>query len=218
VEPPELRYTDPDQERRTLDRPEMRLLEPAQEGQMPRIVGYAARFNVVSEVLWGFREQIRPGAFTKTIAEADVRALWNHDPAMVLGRTKNGTLRLAEDEVGLRYEIDPPDTNWGHDAVESIRRRDVDQSSFSFDTIREEWSTYDNMPLRTVIEARLHDVSPVTFPAYPQTSAEVRAKAETIARDGNPAPGQEAHPGGDEEERVQVHLDLKRRQLQLVEM
>src|SRR5690606_25927919 len=85
-----------------LDRLEVR----QEEGQAPRILGHAAVFNVLSEPIFGmFREKIRPGAFAKTIQEADVRALIDHEPRLILGRNKAGTLRLREDEIGLAIEI-----------------------------------------------------------------------------------------------------------------
>src|SRR5690625_3155533 len=96
-------------------------------GDSPRIVGYAAKFDRASGDLGGFTEIIRRGAFAKTIQEADVRALWNHDSNYVLGRSKSGTLRLVEDDEGLRIEVDPPDTQWARDLVKSIERGDVDQ-------------------------------------------------------------------------------------------
>jgi len=145
------------------------------EGGQRKIVGYAALFNVLSPPLWGFRERIQPGAFSKTIREADVRALWNHDSNLVLGRTKNGTLRLKEDDVGLGIEINPPDTQWARDALVSIDRGDVDQMSFSFEAVRETWGTESGHTVRTLEEVKLFDVSPVTFPAYPQTSVQLRS-------------------------------------------
>ena len=152
-------------------------LEVRQEDGAPtRIVGYAAVFDQLSaELFGGFRERIRRGAFSKTIKEADIRALFNHDPNYVLGRTRANTLKLSEDDHGLRIEIDPPDTTFAHDLMASISRGDIDQMSFGFRTIRDEWSKDDqDVAMRTLIEVELFDVSPVTFPAYPQTSVAVR--------------------------------------------
>ena len=161
-------------ERRTV-RHEIRVLE-GDKG--PIVEGYAAVFDEWSDDLWWFREKIRQGAFSKTIQEADVRALWNHDPNLVLGRTGSGTLELWEDEVGLGYRARPPDTQWARDALVTMRRGDVDQSSFGFEVVRDEWGEAEDSDLleRELIEVRLWDVSPVTFPAYPQTSVQVRAR------------------------------------------
>lgn len=154
----------------------VRELRVAGEGDQPRkINGYAAVFNELSEDLGGFIERIKPGAFAKTLQEADVRALWNHDPNYVLGRTKPGTLRLAEDQTGLAIEIDPPmEAQWARDLMVSMIRGDVDQMSFGFRTIRDEWVTAGEQIVRTLLEVQLYDVSPVTFPAYPQTEVNVR--------------------------------------------
>ena len=140
--------------------------------EKPTIEGHAAVFNQKSEEMWGFREVIRPGAFAKTIKTADVRALWNHDPNFVLGRTKNNTLELSEDEIGLRSIIHPPDTIFANDILESIKRGDVDQMSFGFITITDEFRMEDKVMIRELIEVELFDVSPVTFPAYPQTDVQ----------------------------------------------
>jgi len=146
----------------------------------PVIRGYAAVFDVWSEDLGGFREIIRKGAFRKTIKDgADVRALFNHDPNIVLGRTANETLKLEEDDKGLAIEIKPPTTTIVHDLVlEPIKRKDITQMSFAFRTVHDKWGKDENMtpPLyRELLEAKLYDVSPVTFPVYPQTSVDVRA-------------------------------------------
>jgi HK97 family phage prohead protease len=102
-------------------------------GGLPRIVGYGAVFNTLSEPLSdsrgkAFREIIRPGAFLRSLAnaqqgKADILARFEH--STILGRVSNGTLRLHEDERGLRYEIDPPDTGAGRDLITLIRRGDV---------------------------------------------------------------------------------------------
>jgi HK97 family phage prohead protease len=147
------------------------------------IRGYAAVFNSLSEPLglWGppVREKIRPGAFSKTLREADIRALWNHDPSYVLGRNKAATLSLAEDARGLAVDVTPPETQWARDLAVSMRRGDVNQMSFGFQVVRDEWEKghdavgAENVT-RTLVEVKLFDVSVVTFPAYPTTSAGMR--------------------------------------------
>jgi HK97 family phage prohead protease len=177
MEPPELKARVTERETRNLALAEMKV--ETREGQPPQITGYAAVFDQPSEVMMFFREIIRPGAFTKTIQGGDVRALWNHDTAAPLGRTKNGTLELKEDAQGLHIAITPPDTTWARDAMESIRRGDVDQMSFGFVCLRDNWIKDDNgFPLREVLEVELWEVSPVTFPAYPDTSVAVRSMKE----------------------------------------
>lgn len=172
IEPPDLRGTaPPERERRTYPIRELRVV--GEDGSR-RIEGYAAVFDVLSVPLWGFRERIRPGAFARTIREADVRALWNHDSNFVLGRTKSGTLDLAEDDIGLRIAIRPPETQWARDLMVTIERGDVDQMSFGFVVAGESWHTEGNETIREVEDVDLFDVSPVTFPAYPQTTVQVR--------------------------------------------
>lgn len=151
-------------------------LEVRGEGETRTLVGYAAKFGVRSEDLGGFVESIAPGAFDRAISEEhDVRALWNHNPDVVLGRTKSGTLRLSVDEVGLRIETDLPDTQAARDLRVSVARGDVSQMSFGFRTKGDEWRTEDGVPYRTLTDLDLFDVSPVTYPAYPQTEVSVRA-------------------------------------------
>ena len=206
-----------DVERRTVTVPELRVVESGEgEEARPRIVGYGAVFDQWSEDLGGFRERIRAGAFRKTLGEADVRALFNHDPNYVLGRTKAGTLALAEDEAGLRFEAEPPDTQWARDLLVSIRRGDVAEMSFGFEVMRDKWRRREGEPLeRELIEVRLWDVGPVTFPAYPQTSAQVRARVSELQAS---APGQEPHPEDDgEEQERRVRLEQMRRRLELAE-
>lgn len=146
------------------------------ENEPTKIIGYAARFNELSEEMWGMREKIAPGAFKEAIGKSDVRALWNHDPNYVLGRTKNGTLQIREDEQGLFYEVTPPDAQWARDLVESIKRGDVDQSSFAFTVEAQEWDERSDPITRTIVKVReLFDVSPVTYPAYPTATSGVRS-------------------------------------------
>lgn len=157
-------------ELRVFDSREIRA-EESEGGKF--LAGYAAVFNVLSVDLGGFREKIKPGAFAGSVG-GDVRAFWSHNPDMVLGRTKAGTLELAEDEVGLRFKLKLPNTSVGNDAYESVSRGDVTGMSFGFDTIRDEWAKGEP-PIRTLIEARLYELSPVAMPAYPQTDVAVRS-------------------------------------------
>jgi hypothetical protein len=152
-------------------------LRAAENDGVRSIAGYAAVFNKLSVVLWGFREEIAPGAFAGSLGN-DVRGLWNHDTALVLGRTTNGSLRLAEDGTGLAFELDLPDTTMGRDAYTLIARGDVSQMSFGFRLLPdgEEWRIDDaGQYIRRLTKVDLLEISPVTFPAYPDTSVDTRA-------------------------------------------
>ena len=144
----------------------------AEDGTM-RLSGYAAVFNDDSVPL-PFIERIAPGAFRKTLAETpDVRLLINHE-GLPLARTKNGTLRLKEDEAGLYMDADHPDTQAARDLYTLVERGDVDQMSFAFRVIRQKWN--EGRTERTLTELSLADgdVSVVTYPAYPTTTVEAR--------------------------------------------
>ena len=154
-------------------------VELREEGNTMTAIGYASVFNRLSQNFGGFVERVAQGTFAKTIQEADVRALFNHDADQVLGRSKSGTLRMQEDEKGLRYEIDLPNTQLGRDLAALLERGDISGSSFGFTTISDEWGeTDDGYPLRTLTEVKLRDVSPVTFPAYTSSEASLRSLAE----------------------------------------
>jgi uncharacterized protein len=172
-------------ERRAFPTLELRMAAPEAEGEnRPHIIGHAAVFNSLSEMLWGFRETISPGAFREAIEKSDVRALVNHEPSFVLGRKKNGTLKLWEDERGLAIDIDPPETQWANDLLVTIGRGDIDQMSFGFTVAEDSWDTVDGETRRTILRVdELFDVSPVTFPAYPETDTALRTKfAERIEK------------------------------------
>jgi uncharacterized protein len=150
------------------------------DGAMPLITGYAAVFyrkddpGTEFELYPGVRERIMPSAFTKAIQSNDVRALFNHDTAIVLGRSAAGTLRLFVDERGLRYEIDPPDTQAARDLVQSIRRGDITGSSFAFLPRATTWREDGPTTFLEREEVELFDVGPVTFPAYAGATTGVR--------------------------------------------
>jgi HK97 family phage prohead protease len=167
-------------------------VEVRADAEIPTIRGYAAVFNRMSQPLGNFMERIAPGAFADSLA-SDVRALWQHDTSRVLGRTKNGTLKIWEDERGLGFEVMPPDTQDGRDALALIARGDVDQMSFGFTVPNggDSWQQDGGMPVRTLNRVNLIEVSPVTFPAYLDTSAQVlRTAPDWVQR--------ALHPGVDD--------------------
>lgn len=167
-------------ERRTLSE----TVEFRRNGDKMTAVGFALRYNKLSQNLGGFVERVAPGAVSKTIQEADIRALFNHSADMVLGRNKAGTLRLHDDPEGLRYEIDLPDTTLGRDLAVLLERGDVSGSSFGFRKIEDEWGeTGEGFPLRTLKVIALRDVSPVTFPAYTDSDSALRSLAEARSLD-----------------------------------
>lgn len=140
------------------------------------VEGHAAVFNKFSEDLGGFREKIAPGAFRDSIKSSDTRALFNHNPNFVLGRTSSGTLELKEDKQGLFFRTSLPNTTWANDLRVSCQRGDINQCSFGFTIETDEWTEKDDGSMeRTIKKVRdLLDVSIVTFPAYPDTSVAVR--------------------------------------------
>jgi HK97 family phage prohead protease len=107
-----------------------------------------------------FREKVMPGAFDKCLrAGADIRGLINHDPNLILGRTIAGTMTVGSDGHGLRYEIDPPGTTYSDDLIKSMRRGDIDQSSFGFYTVQDDWKNTSDGLVRELIEADCFDVT-----------------------------------------------------------
>ena len=142
------------------------------------ITGYAAIYNSDSEDLGGFIERMAPGSFDGRLQD-DVRVLFNHDNNLVLGRTISGTATLEVDEKGLRYTCQLPDTSYAKDLIELMERGDVTQSSFAFTIEDESWEERaDGMLIRTVKKVgQLYDVSPVTYPAYKDSTSGLRTSA-----------------------------------------
>lgn len=161
----------------------------AEENKQTKVVGYAAKFNQWSNDLGGFIERIAPTAFDKADL-SDVRGLIDHDSSRILGRTTAGTLHLSVDEIGLRYEIDMPNTSYANDLVESMSRGDINQSSFAFcvnydNPEAEEWRYNDQTGTyeRTINEfSAIYDVSPVTYPAYSSTESIVSQRSLDIVK------------------------------------
>jgi hypothetical protein len=147
------------------------------EGESQRIRGHGAVFDAIADFGWR-RETVRRGAFAKTITEGDARGLFNHNVDWLLGRRRAGTMELAEDTVGLAYAIRPPATDLIRELViEPLKRGDLNGSSFSFQAVkeRETQAEDEESSLREVLEVRLFDVGPVTFPAYEATDADFRS-------------------------------------------
>ena len=150
--------------------------------------GYAALFNSRSENLGGFTETINPGAFRASLkARNDIKLLWNHETGAVMGSTRAGTLTLTEDERGLRVSATLPDTTYGRDARELVRRGDVTGFSFGFSMPArggDEWSA--DGTERILKSVRLHEVSLVAFPAYPETNGTATVRGlDKIAQRAN---------------------------------
>lgn len=171
----------PDNVERRVFTIEMRAAPDGDDGdKRSTVTGYAALFNSPSEDM-GFIEIIEPGAFSEAIATSDVRALFNHDPNLILARTASGTLKVWEDDRGLRYEFTLPDTTFGNDFRVMLERGDVSQSSFAFSVKEQAWETKKmangelQYTRRVKKVERLFDVSPVTYPAYAETEVALRS-------------------------------------------
>jgi HK97 family phage prohead protease len=140
------------------------------------IRGYAAVYNSDSEWMGGFYEQIERGAFDGVMND-DVRAYFNHDENLLLGRVSSGTLRIGSDARGLYYEVDLPNTTYANDLVELMKRGDVNQSSFAFLIEKDRWEQRDGKTYRIIEKiSRLLDVSPVAQPAYPSATSELKTR------------------------------------------
>lgn len=159
-------------EKRYLDVCEIRA---ESENGATKIVGkipYGSR----SVDLGGFVEEIQPGAFARTLREGDQVALWSHDSSRPLGRRSTGNLQLEDTPSGLKIAIVPPETSWGRDALESVRRGDVDRMSFGFTVPKggDSWREWGGKVIRSLLDVDLLEVSPVVFGAYPKSQSATR--------------------------------------------
>lgn len=157
-------------------------MEVRADGDGVRVEGYAAVFNEATSIGGLFMERIERGAFADAIGRDDVVFLFNHDPDTLMARTRSGTLELEEDDHGLkmRASLDPEDPD-----VQRIQRKmsrgDLDKMSFAFFSEIEEWDDSGDVPIRTIRQASLHDVSAVTNPAYDGTEIGLRSLEHFIA-------------------------------------
>lgn len=189
------------------------------ENDVARLEGYAVVFGSMSEDLGGFREIIEPGAFGEALGDRpDVRALFNHDPSYVLGRTTNGTLALMQDAHGLRMAVTLPGTSYAGDVYALVERGDVNQMSFAFSVRKggETWATENGQRVRRLRSLNLYDVSVVTYPAYQATTVAARAleMAHEMESDGQAAAEIE-EPAGDEGRAAGV-VAVLRQQLEIL--
>lgn len=139
--------------------------------------GYFLRYNTETELWPGFREKIAPGALDDVLND-DVRVLVNHDSNLIVARTKAGTARLSQDADGGTIEWDFPDTTAGRDLKENMRLKLIDGMSFGFTIKGQDVEKHpDGTRTRTITKlGRLYDASPVVFPAYEASIAELRSE------------------------------------------
>lgn len=184
--------TQPEIETRSLILSHAELRASKSDSGKLKIEGYAAKFGTFSETLGffePFKETLDRNAFEKCLERCDVRALENHDSNRLLGRSKNGTLRLKTNDTGLYFECDLPDTQQGRDTHSLVSDGYLDGCSFSFTTDVDKWDYSGAIAIRTVIQVRdLYDVGPVTYPAYIDTSVAARSleQARLAATPRNP--------------------------------
>ena len=176
-----------EQNNHNMNNIEKRVCEIRNATESKRTVeGYAAVFEKQSEDLGGFRETIQRGAFKEAISISDVRALFNHDANMILARNTSGTLRLEEDNIGLKYSFEAPNTTAGNDLLDMIRRGDINQSSFGFTVEEDSWDDGNGYMVRTIKKIkRLFDVSAVTYPAYPDATVALRSMPIEVNEEEN---------------------------------
>lgn len=149
-------------------------LEVRETGDGMTFEGYAAVFNSESEDLGGFREYIAPGAFKRSLqSRNEVKLLWNHDAGEPLASVRGGTLKLTEDQRGLKVEARLANTTRGRDVAELIRSKTVDSMSFGFSVIKDTWEGN----VRTLNAVRLFEISLVSWPAYQATSGTVSIRS-----------------------------------------
>lgn len=150
--------------------------ETREEGNELKIEGYFAVFNSNYQIFDDLSESVAPGAFDDTLGD-DIRALINHDSSLVLGRNTAHTLDLRQDEHGLwgSITINPNDQD-AMNLYARVQRGDVDQCSFGFDILSEDYDVREDGSVHwTIKKVRLYEVSVCTFPAYEETNVKARS-------------------------------------------
>lgn len=159
---------------------EIRLLEikAVDENEM-LIEGYAIKFNeetLIGSEEHGFREVIDKDALTSSNMK-DVPLKYNHqDNYLVLARTRNKSLVLEVDDIGLKIKAQLIDTQSNRDIYKMVQGGLLDKMSFAFTVKSQSWDRTGKVPLRIIKEIeRLYDVSIVDVPAYEGTSVYARS-------------------------------------------
>ncbi|QKS71912.1 HK97 family phage prohead protease [Paenalkalicoccus suaedae] len=153
------------------------MIEHRQEDGQDILSGYVVQFDRMSLPIGGmFREKVERGAFTKTLQRTKTIAVWNHNIDLVLGNTRNRTLKLYEDDIGLRFEIKPPNTQAGRDAIELIKKKYVTGVSMGMNVVRDNWEEGGELPIRTLYEVDLIEISPTPLPAYPDSGVQTNKR------------------------------------------
>ncbi|MBA3907866.1 MAG: HK97 family phage prohead protease, partial [Pseudonocardiales bacterium] len=177
---------------------DVELRAAAEPAGAPMFYGHAAVFNqrtaIGNPLTWGFYEEVAPGAFTKTLQEGDARFLVDHNTQLLVARVSAGDLRLSQDKVGLVADADlDTELTYVRDLHRNVEKRRITGMSFGFEVVTDDWSveevsTSDGMTaqveVRAIREVKLYEVSAVTFPAYEETDAAIRA----VLRRSNPDP------------------------------
>lgn len=163
-------------ERRTFNLTQIQIRAADEKTGRLSFSGRPVVYDQLSLDMGGWQEVIKPGAASRTLAnQPDVRFLINHDPNLLLARSSSGTMTMGEDNDGMTIGADMADVSYARDLAVSLERGDIDQMSFGFWITRDEWSG--NLHVVHEFDLDGGDVSVVTFPAFAQTSAELRSMA-----------------------------------------
>lgn len=164
-----------------LESIELRAPTDAQEGQAPsrKLVGRAVVYNQAVQIRSDFQETIKPGAAAEVLnSDANIRALYEHDPRSLLGSTAAGSLKLTDGPEGLDFELDVAETRTGDDVLALVRRGELRGMSFAFKVAEDRWSEdYENRRInREIVKLeRMPEITLTSIPYYPSTSVEARS-------------------------------------------
>ncbi|WGM09191.1 HK97 family phage prohead protease (plasmid) [Arsenophonus nasoniae] len=147
--------------------------------QEKNLTGYAVKWHSLSGLMGNsFRERFAPYAFRNSLnKDSDVLALWEHDPKSLLGRTTSGTLTLNEDDTGLSFSLNLPDTQLGKDVLKMVERGDIQGMSFGFCAIEDNWDTSTEPYVRTVNRAELKEITITSQPVYSESTIEIAKRS-----------------------------------------